>query len=225
MKKLGVLIILLLLLNIISLSLIKAEDNIIPGSPISESDLNKVENLTSNLPLDAQGNIDQEKVEGILGKIKEINDNYIQPAMEHLNPFFKLILGAEYSFSYAFVFAVIIWLILFFIIFPIASGLFGKWYLGLIAGFAIVSLIGLSGVIKKAADMITTMITTWWLALIALIVAVVIGVLLYFFSSSFKDYINKQKEQEKKDKEKQDREVLHTSAEIEKEKLESYKDE
>lgn len=224
MKKVSILIILLLISNIISISLIKAQDEDLPGMPVSESDLEKIENITSNIPIDEQGNLDESKVAGWKSKIEEINNNYIQPAMETLNPFFKLVLGAEYSFSYAFVFAVIIWLILFFIIFPIASVLFGKWYFGFIASFAITSLIGLSGVIKKAAEMISTMITTWWLALIALIAAIIIGVLLYLFSKLFKNYIKKQKEQEKAGEQEKNREILKTSADIEKQRLGSYKD-
>jgi len=226
MKKAGLILLSILILSIISISLIKAEN--IPGAPISESDLQKIENITNKIPIDESGNVDNEKLTGWKSKaelrIENINENYIKPILEKLNPIFSKILGVDYSFSWLFLFAVIIWLVLFFIILPIASVLFGKWYFGLIAGFAITSLIGLSGVIRKGAQMISNIITTWWLALICLIITAIIGVLLYFFSESFNKWTKKQKEQDEKIKEKQDKEILHTSAEIEKKKLESYKD-
>jgi len=140
-----------------------------------------------------------------------------------INPLFKAILGVEYSLSWAFAFAIIIWFCLFKLLYPPASQLFGNKWSGFLGAFIISSLIGLSGVIKKAVDMLSFVIKNQWLVWVSLLIAILFVFLFDYFGKSIKKYMKQEKEQSKKEQTEQDRQVLHAQANVAKQELKSYK--
>jgi len=67
-----------------------------------------------------------------------------------------LILGVEYSLSWSFIFAIAIWLALFlFLIYPMDE-ITNNNFLGILASAVVVSIIGTTGIIKNAVDIIST---------------------------------------------------------------------
>lgn len=217
MKKAGIFLFILFIYILGTVALIHAQSE--PSVPFA-NEAGKITDISQN-PETTGSYLKQELGKIILNKpiigpiIKVIN--YV---LNLLDPFFKLVLGVEYSFSWAFFFAVVIWIILFVLLFPVASGLFNGKLFGFIAAFVITSLIGLSGVIRRTVDILTEMINNKWIAGISLVIAILIAVIMYFVGGGIKKMMQKGKEQEAKKKEERDREVLHTSAELEKEKLE-----
>lgn len=144
--------------------------------------------------------------------------------LKTLNPLFKIILGVDYSLSWAFVFAVIIWLTLFFFLLKPTEAIFGNPFFGFIGAFAISSLVGLAGVIKKVVDMLTFMITNAWIAWVALAVTIFISIIFEKLGGNFKKAIEEMKEKQAKQRTAQDREIIHADAEVSKKNLESYRD-
>ena len=140
-----------------------------------------------------------------------------------LNPFFKAVLGVEYSLSWLFVFAVMIWIILFVIIYPILDSLINKKLISFIASFAVVSLVGLSGVIRKAVELLSFALKNKWLVWASFAITIIIVIVIIAFGGGLKKIIQKEKEEAAKRKTEQEREIISTSAEIEKKKLEGYK--
>ncbi len=139
-------------------------------------------------------------------------ENILKP----LNPFFKIVLGVEYSFSLAFIFAIIIWLILFVLISPAAIGMSNNIIIGLIISFCITCIIGLTGVIRKAVDFLNFAITNIWIAWISLLIAIMIAVLL---GKLTKQTIKGMKETSKKEQLERDKKIIHTEAKIEEEEF------
>lgn len=140
-----------------------------------------------------------------------------------LSPAFVKILGVGYSFSWAFIFAVCFWLALFLLLTPITSQLFGSTPLGILGGFILASLVGLTGVIRKAVDTMVFAITNWWIATASLIVAIIILVICPMLGKEIKKYIAQQKEAAAKEKTARDRALLATDADIAKKDLDGYK--
>jgi ABC-type multidrug transport system fused ATPase/permease subunit len=137
-----------------------------------------------------------------------------------LNFFWKPVLGMEYSLSWLFIFAVAIWLILFFIIYGLLSAIFGNKISGIIGGFCVASLVGLSGVIKKAVDLLSFAIKNVWIAWLSLFIAIMIMFLIIHFSGGLKAYSQKQKEQAEKEKTERAQKIIQTKGEIVEEELE-----
>lgn len=143
-----------------------------------------------------------------------ISNNVLTP----LDPLFKIVLGIEHSLSWAFVFSALIWLVLFGIIFYVAWAIFNSLVIGLVASALITSIIGITGVIKKAIDLLSVAITNLWLALLSLIITIIIAIILGKF---IKQNIEKEKELSKKEQLERERKIIHTEAEAAKKDLES----
>jgi hypothetical protein len=226
-KKIGVFLILLLALSLFSslfISQCEAQELGESGLP---ADIEKVDEAGGKLTDSTKRSqylkhewtkiLEKSKLGNVILSIGKI--------FQTMNPFFKAVLGMEYSLSWAFIFAVAIWLILFFIIHAIMSAVISKnKLLPIISAFVITSLIGLSGVIRKAVDLLTSMISKPWLAWISLGLAIVILVIIKVFGKSLKETVEKAKEKEAKEKEEEHRKTLEVSANIEEQKLESYLD-
>ena len=97
--------------------------------------------------------------------------------VKNFNPLFKVILGVEYSLSWAFLFAVVFWFILFLFLANPVSTILNNRLFGIIGSFVIASLIGLSGVIKKAVDLLSFILGNLWIALISFVIAIIIALL------------------------------------------------
>ncbi|HUS49389.1 MAG TPA: hypothetical protein VMZ91_04450 [Candidatus Paceibacterota bacterium] len=231
-KKTGVLLIVLfslLILNLFAVS-VKAQlsDTGLPSG--LEGDVEKIQNLTEKgqdiiektkeeegreyLKQEWKKMLEQNKVGKVLLAISDF--------IEKLNPFFKIVLGVEYSLSWAFVFAIALWIILFMILYYPIKGMFDKTWIAIIASFAVTSLIGISGVIKKAVDLLSTIISKPWLAWLALGITIVIAAIIIYLGGGLKQILEKEREKAAKEKTEKDRKIIETSAKVEKENLKGY---
>jgi|SRR3989344_9165033 len=226
MKK-GLLIITILLTIVLSLFLASAavEDQLQQVSDKLEQGTNTVKN-----PQD----IANEYLKQEWGKImeKRMQNNSAGKAIlavhyfikDKLNVVITKVLGYPYSLSWAFVFAVIIWLWFFlFFIHPLEA-IFPDKSTAVIASAVVTALIGLSGIIKKAVDLLTFAINNVWIAVISFFLAVVIMVLLNKVGINVKQTINQSKENAKKEQTNKDREIIHAEAKVAKESLDSFSD-
>ena len=148
----------------------------------------------------------------------------VRDSLIKLNFFWKPVLGMEYSLSWLFIFALAIWLILFFILSDLVVFFSDKKIVRGLIAFLITSIIGTSGVIKKAADLLSFVIKNTWIAWISLVIAILIMVLIVRLGGGLKVYLEKQKEVQAKDKLDQDRKIIDTEAKVAKKQLESYED-
>ncbi|MBS3090872.1 hypothetical protein J4217_00295 [Candidatus Pacearchaeota archaeon] len=148
----------------------------------------------------------------------------IQRFLISINPFLKAVLGVEYALSWAFFFAIVIWISLFVFLQPIAEVLFKGKLFGILGAFIVASLIGLSGTIKRAVDMLTFVINNTWILWISVVVAIVITIILHRLGISFEQKIKQSKEAATKEQAERDRQILRTDAKVTKKDLESYKD-
>jgi len=148
----------------------------------------------------------------------------ISSILTFLNFFWKPILGIEYSFSWIFLFAITLFLFLFIIFSRVLDAFIGKSWAGWTSGFVVASLVGLSGVIKKATDLLSIIINNVWLAVFSFLVAILILILLSNFSGGLKEYLKKQKEDTEKEKTERAQKIIQTHGKVSKEELESYRD-
>jgi hypothetical protein len=139
-----------------------------------------------------------------------------------LNFFWKPVLGIEYSLSWIFIFAVTIWFILFYLVYGPLYAFFSKRIMAIIVAFAVTSLIGTAGVIKRAVVLLSTIINNTWIAWISFIVAVILIWIIIYLSGGLKTYISKQKEAEEKRKTEEAQEVIQIQGKVSKKELESY---
>jgi hypothetical protein len=176
MKKAGLLIISLLVLSLVSIALASAEETPglteVPGSEQIEQGQQTYEQYTT-----AENKTQFLKTEWakLLSKNK-----YLGPAMPavdkaftFMSPFFKAVLGVDYSLSWAFVFSLSLWLIIFFMFYPPASQIARSGILGAFVAAVIATIIGLAGLIKLVVNMLTLILTNAWLTWIALGVAII----------------------------------------------------
>ncbi len=133
----------------------------------------------------------------------------ISNVVKKINPFFKIVLGVEYALSWQFFFATTIWLIIFFILLPATETIFKNKLFSIVGSFAITSIIGISGVIKKSTDLISKTINSLWL-IILLFSLLLILMIIAMKSSKFWKELRKK---EKKKQEEKDRQILHAEAE------------
>lgn len=138
-----------------------------------------------------------------------------------LNPLFKAVLGIEYTLSWAFFISVAIWIALIYFLYPISKELLSNGKLGFLFAFIIASLIGTSGVIKKAVEFLGFVVTNIWLAWLSLAIAIVIIFIARYFGFYIKRIIHAEKDKSIKDQLDKDRKIIHSEAEIAKMDLES----
>jgi hypothetical protein len=221
------------ILSLVSISYVSAQSIGESGIPTGmEQDLEKIQN-TSDKARDAYSNLSNNETRDeylkkewkkIFSKNKYLSPifNFFDKILNFFNPFFKIVLGVEYDLSWAFIFALAIWMILFMFLYQPVGALFNNTAFGIIGSFIITSLIGLSGVIKKAVELLSTAITERWLIGIAIFVTIIIGIIIVYFGGNLKKFIEQQKEKHEKEKTEQHRKIIETSADIEKEKMKGY---
>jgi hypothetical protein len=155
----------------------------------------------------------------ILGPIfKVINSVFV-----FIRPFFKIVLGYD-SLSLGFVVAVAIWLALFFLLNPAVSQTIGSGLTGGLASFAIVSLISLSGVIKKAVDLLNTLVTNTWILWISIGVAILLVFIASMFGKQLKNWIKKMKKESEEAKTAQAQKTIQATGKLAEKELESYEE-
>ena len=139
---------------------------------------------------------------------------FVNPIFVFLNPFFKIVLGYESSLSWAFVFAIIIWLILFFFISPVVSQLVNNKLGGIATSFAIVTLIGLSGVIKSAVDVLNTALTNRWIFWISLALAILFMFIFNKLGKAIKEKLVKMKKESEEVKTAEAQKLIQTAGKV-----------
>ena len=149
---------------------------------------------------------------------------FIDGVLTDLNPFFRVVIGYEYSFSWAFIFGICIWLALFFLMFPPVSVIAKQTWVGVILSIAVVSLIGQTGVIKKAVDMLVFVIKNAWIAWLSFAIAIILVALFAKFGKGLKETIAKHMEEAAKAETARDRKLIKTEAGIAKNQLDSFTD-
>ena len=145
----------------------------------------------------------------ILGPIfKVINSVFV-----FLSPFFKMVLGYD-SLSWGFVFALIIWFALFFLIYPITAQLLNNNLIGGLATFAIVSLIGLSGAINQMVEMLNAIINNNWIFWISLAIGLILLFVFGMFGKQIKKWLQKHKKKIEEEKTERAQKMIQARGEI-----------
>lgn len=207
--------------SLLSAQLEETESKIIEQANSLE---NKVKNLNERVEQIARGETREEYLrkswEEILNKssMGKILLN-ISNSLKKINPFFKIVLGVEYSLSWQFFFATVIWLFIFCILRPITETIFKSKLFSIIGSFAITSIIGISGVIKKSTDLISKNINSPWLVSLLFIILIILVVIAIKSSKFWKELRKK----ERKRQEKKDQEILHAEAETIKKQISENK--
>lgn len=141
-----------------------------------------------------------------------------------LGPMLKLILGVEYSLSWAFVFAVMIWFGFFWLFYPIFTGIFENKLLGIVAAFAVSSLVGIAGAIKFAVGILVTAITNLWLVGLSFVILLFLILIMRVLGFNFKKMIKAEKEAAENEKTSRASKTIQTHGKVSKRELDSYED-
>ena len=155
----------------------------------------------------------------VLGKILL----WISNLFKNLNPLFLAILGVEYSLSWAFIFAILFWFWIYYFVLWTTLVIFDNKLMAFISGAIIASIVGVSGVIKKAVDVTSGIVNNPGLLVFSFFVAIIIFFAIKIFGLRLRKIVETERLKSDRQKTKQDQEIIHTSAEIEEEKLKSYK--
>lgn len=147
----------------------------------------------------------------------------ISDILTYLDFFWKPVFGIEYSLSWAFIFSIGLWLILFFIIFPIMTVVLSNKKLpGLFAAFAVSSIIGTTGVIRKAVDLLTFAIKNKWIAWLSLAITIIVMIIIIKLGGGWKKYMAKLKEAEEKRKTEEAQKKIQVAGKVAEKELESF---
>jgi ABC-type multidrug transport system fused ATPase/permease subunit len=153
---------------------------------------------------------------GILGKSESFGPTIraFDSFFTGINPFTRLILGIEYSLGWAFIFAVLTWIVLFVLLYDPLRLVFGRKLFGFVGAFAIASLIGLAGIIKRFVDLLESPVTgKFSVAILFFIYLVAVVVIKTSVGGVWKWFIKKFRKDTVEEQEKKDRAVLHLGAE------------
>jgi len=127
-------------------------------------------------------------------------NKFIAPILYYTNDFFSMlnpvwlaVFQIPFSWSWQFIFALIIWIMLIIILYAPSNALtnFG-FFLTLIFSITLASLIGSTGTIKKAVDVLTIAITNIWLAILCLVISIVLVTLYKHFLGDFGKNLKKE---------------------------------
>jgi len=146
----------------------------------------------------------------------------ISDVLTSLNFFWKPVLGMEYSLSWFFIFGVAVWFVIFYIVSGPLDAIFNKKIFSIIGGFCVASLVGISGAIKQAANLLSLAINNVWIAWISIAIAVIIIIVIITLSGGLKKYLKKQKEEQEKMKTEEAQKIIQTQGKVSKKELESY---
>ncbi len=231
MRKIGILLLAFLLLTISSIIIVKAQTSPIPaGIPSGELNpetglprsFDKFKETADKLSEEEQRKeyLKQEWTK-ILAKNKILGPFlfYTNEFFAFFNPFWKSIFGIPFSWSWAFIFSLGIWILLIILIYhPVKAFIDFNSILALVVSIIISSIIGLTGTITKAVDILTTVLSNIWLVWVAIIITVIIIII---YSRLMKQW---EKESEKEKTERAEK-AIQAMGEIAEKELESYDEE
>ncbi len=211
MKKEIFLIVLLFFILFANLNLIIAQDSTPLPSELTQSKINpktglpteleKLQEIGKNLSKEEQRKqyLKQEWTKilaehKIFGPVLFYTNNFFS----FFNPIWKIIFGIEFSWSWAFIFSMILWIILIVLIYtPIKSMSNLNIIFSLLISMIISSLVGVSGVIQKIVDLLTTMITNIWLVWVSIIITILLVIIYYKFIGDLGKDLKEQSRKEK----------------------------
>jgi len=210
MKKSAGFIFVLLALILFSFMIISAQDSP-PGPPEppdmpADSDIQKIQGATEQIPLNEQGEIDQTKVTELKSKAEQRIDainEWLEKTDKYFLFIFKIPLRLNLEFTYLF-FLVLISLSLFHNI-PGWIGIDKEW-VGILTGFGVTLILSYFEILKIIVEWIIKITNKWWLDLIILGILVIGLFVLVATSKTLKKWSEKRRE-------KSDREKMHEGAE------------
>ncbi len=225
MKKLGVLLIVLLVFNFISVVVAQSSDyGTIDEDTGLPKEFSKFSEISQNLSEEEQRKdyLKQEWTK-ILADKKVIGPFlfYTNKFFTFFNPFWKVVFGIEFEWSWTFVFSLLIWILLIFLIYSPAKGMTNfNPLLSLLFSFIVATLASLSGLIKKAVEMLEIAIRSFWIAVVATAIIVIIIIL---YNKFMKQWGKKLKEEDEKIKTEQAQKTIQSAGRIAEKELDSHK--
>lgn len=228
MKKLGVLLLILLILNIFSTILVHAQET--PPLPGTTGGINEETGLPKSFDKFQEASEQLSKEEQRKEYMKQewtklrATNQFLAPVLFYTNKFFSffnplwgIIFGVEFSWSWFFILSLLIWIIIIVLIYSPVKSLtnFGSIF-SLILSIVISSIIGGLGTIRKFVDFLTTVMSNKWIVWISIIIVILLTLLYY---KLLKQYGEKFKEKAAKEQTERDRAIIHAEAKATREVL------
>jgi hypothetical protein len=233
MKKEGILIIFLIALSLIAYSALAQDTPAVPAAVTGginpqtglPNSFNQFQETATKLSQEEQRKayLTQEWTK-LLADKKVVGPVlfYTNKYLVMLNPLWIIIFGIEFSWSWEFIFCIMIWIMLIVLIYAPAKGMTDySPILSFIFSLLIASIIGTTGTIKKAVDMLTFFIKTRWIAYICLAVAII---LVIAYSKIMKHYGKEIKEKTEKERTEEAQKKIQVMGRVAEKELNSYKD-
>jgi len=210
MKKLGVLLILILIFTIM---FVAAEEQ---NASVGAEDAEKVQGLIENYsPLDESGKVDFEKYK----PFKTKTDERIEKINKYIGPITNTLWGTELSLSWIFIFSFVMWILLIELIFMPMKEILNFNVLGSLAGAIIIASLAMQGFGKNFVIFIESLMTQWWAGALAILTAIIVGIVYSLVMKSLGIQIKASKESAAKSRTDKDREYIHADAKVSKERL------
>lgn len=132
---------------------------------------------------------------------------YSDSFFSFFNPFWKIIFGVDFSWSWSFFFCLLIWIMFIVIFYSPSKNLTNlNPIITLIFSIVLASIMGTTGVIRKAVDFLSFAVSNFWIAFLSILIGIFLMIL---YSMVFKAWGKKLKEQDKKEKlEKSEKAIL-----------------
>jgi len=179
-----------ILLTVSFLTQIISAQNEPSGTPNLEGDVKKIQDITTQIPFNDQGGIDN----GTFVKWKSKAEERIDEINTWVGPISNILFGQKLALDWVFVWAVILWLILIELVAnPLKMALNMNYWLSLVAG-GIVATISMHSWGDNLVNYINATITVWWMMLAAIFAAIAFAFFVYPFIWKFVE--KKKKEME-----------------------------
>jgi len=204
MKRIGVLILLLVLVS----GIVLAVDG--PNAGIGAGDVEAIEGVINMSPLGDDGEVNFSKYKPYKSKAEE----RIAAVNVYVGPITRVLWGVELELSWVFVFAFVVWILMIeFIIVPVSS-IFDWEIWWTLIGAGIIATLAMQGFGKDFVVWMESLMTQWWLGFVVLVGAVVVGIIYSVFFKFVKKYADKERERAAKGKTARDRKVLAIEAKL-----------
>jgi hypothetical protein len=204
--KLSLILISLLVMNIVCLGIVRA-DNIPAGLPVSDSNVQQVQDAANQIPLDDQGNINTSKFKPFQSQA----ELRIEAANKVLGPVTNFLFGSELELSWVFFLSLYLWCaIIIFIRAPVRNILSLNPILAILAA-ALIATIGMRTLGKKLVGIITLSLNTWWMILIFI---VLLAFAMYFYNTFLKSLGATLKAKRKAEEEQEQKDKVNQTARV-----------
>ncbi len=181
-----------------------------PNVGVGKQDAKQIQNLTKELPINSNGEIDFNSYQPFWTKA----DERVATINKYVGPASQMLFGVELSLSWIFVFSVILWILLVSIVVEPMQDIFNWniWW-GLISGM-IIATISMHGFGNSFVLQINIIATQWYGVLIVIVSAIIIGAVYSIFMRDVGARIKSMKEDSEKTQTNEDRAIIHADAEV-----------